>query len=433
MTHLRLWRGLYIKDDDKTMIFQTWQQMKILASSFSAERWIRGPAGSGKTFLLITKAVTLAQGILSSTTGANEKMLVVCFNSILCKALERRIKSLLNVPKETDVSSFLHFKTFTELVMELAGLEDFPKSNREKEDGVNLALKTLKASKSAYMYDHILVDEGQDLYGKEWPELLQHMYRKPQNSKEGLPTKPGFFWIMYDVNQYLNFAREKARSHCESIRNSEELNKVLRNTDNVFKQSMKYFKSVMSNDSPVTLGHKVTGLPIKWDDSLASSSLEMRQGASLVGDWIKKLQKEKVDPKDICILVQNQEEKRLLRKEMADIGVKSQTGDDRVEGSLNFALVESIRRFKGLESKVVILYNPPFQRNSQLGTEELLYTAVTRCSCFLVVISTEEGCKVLKTDVGIKGEQKTDRQHPLTKQSFVGSSAIDTANHLQSQ
>ena len=128
---------------------------------------------------------------------------------------------------------------------------------------------------------------------------------------------------------------------------------------------------------------------------------EIRQGARLVVNWIEKLEKEKVHPKDICVLVQNQEKQRLLRDEIERIGWNSQTADDLLENSRNCAVVESIQRFNGLESKVVILFNPPFQGYSQFCTKELLYAAVSRCSCFLVVISSKEGCIALKSDVGI--------------------------------
>ena len=83
------------------------------------------------------------------------------------------------------------------------------------------------------------------------------------------------------------------------------------------------------------------------------------------------------------------------------IGEKCQTGDDLVEKSHNCVVLETTRRFKGLESKVVILYNPPFQDDPSICTKELLYTAVSRCSCFLVVISTKEGCMALKSDGGV--------------------------------
>ena len=412
MSYLKPWRGLCINDDDNTMIFETQQQMKSHAGYSPRELWIRGTAGSGKTYLLIKKALTLAQGILSDPTKTNEKILVLCCNPILRKALEKTINGYLQVPEARDVSSFLHCKTFTELVMELASLSWPPRNNVEKETSVNRALGELKEKDDVFMYDHILVDEGQDLYGTKWPTLLKHIHKGSKGSAQ--EARPGFFWVMYDVNQHLYLGKKSPRSHFDGIQNNAELNVVFRNTDNIFKQSKKYFKSLMSNGSPITLGHEVTGLPIEWDDSLASCSVipegtrlvarleeTIPQGARLVVNWIEKLEKEKVHPKDICVLVQNQEKQRLLRNEIERIGGNSQTADDLLENSRNCAVVESIQRFKGLESKVVILFNPPFQGDSQFCTKELLYAAVSRCSCFLVVISTKEGCIALKSDVGI--------------------------------
>ena len=435
MSYLKPWRGLCINDDDNTMIFQTQQQMKFLAGYSPRELWIRGTAGSSKTYLLIEKALTLAQGILSDPTKTNEKILVLCCNPILRKALEKTINGYLQVPEARDVSSFLHCKTFTELVMELASWSSPPRGNLDKEISVNWALEKLKEKDDVFMYDHILVDEGQDLYGTKWPTLLKHIHKGSRGFAQ--EARPGFFWVMYDVNQHLYLGKKSPRSHFDCIQNNAELNVVFRNTDNIFKQSKKYFKSLMSNGSPITLGHEVTGLPIEWDDSLASCNVipegtklvsrleketpqgarlvvsveeklqgprlkeEIQQGARLVVNWIEKLEKEKVHPKDICVLVQNQEKQRLLRDEIERIGWNSQTADDLLENSRNCAVVESIQRFKGLESKVVILFNPPFQGYSQFCTKELLYAAVSRCSCFLVVISSKEGCIALKSDVGI--------------------------------
>ena len=413
--------GFRLNDDDGTMIFQTQQQMKILAGNYSPVLWIRGPAGSGKTHLLIEKAVTLAEDILGfDHSKANEKILVLCFNSVLCKALKKTIEGYLHIPEGTDVSSFLHFKTFTKLVMELAHLSELP-NNQEREESVKLALENVKATnenvkatngKYMYMYDHILVDEAQDLYGKEWPKLLKHMHRNLHFAKEGILAKPGFFWVMYDMNQYLYFKKELASSHFSKyLFNSAGLNQVFRNTDCIFRQSQKYYKSTMKNDSPVSLGHAVSGVPIEWDDSLAKRSGEEKEGAKKVIQWIAKLRKQKVHLKDISILVENEEKRKILQHEMECIGEKTQTGDDLVETSGDCVVLETTRRFKGLESKVVILYNPPFQDDPSICTKELLYTAVSRCSCFLVVISTQQGCKALKSDFGVNEEHKGRRPH----------------------
>ena len=407
--------GLRLDDHYRAMISQTQQEMKILAGNYPSVLWIRGPAGSGKTILLIEKAVTLAKSILDDHSKANEKILVLCRNLILCKALEKTVKGKL--PADKDVSSFLHFKTFSKLVMSLTNYRKFPNSKQQKEQCVNLALENLYTQVESTsginysMYDHILVDEGHDFYGNNWPKLLQHMHKNFHFSKEEFLAKPGIFWVMYDSNQHLYFAKERASLHGVHLRNSAKLNKVIRNTGHIFEQSRKYFKSLIPNDSPISLGHGLPGLPIEWDHSLVSRSDEEKEGAKSVIQWIKTLQREKVHPKDICILVENREKRRLLQREIEGIGEKCQTGDDLVEKSHNCVVLETTRRFKGLESKVVILYNPPFQDDPSICTKELLYTAVSRCSCFLVVISTKEGCMALKSDIGVNEESRGEKPY----------------------
>ena len=386
------------------MLFLTKQQMKILEGFCPPVQWIRGPAGSGKTYLLIEKAVTLAKGILTDPFKANQKILVLCFNSVLCKAISKEIKRI--VPEGANVGSFLHCSTFAQLIVSLADLPKAPSSYQDKEDSVNLALENLEKLESTggaiemYMYDHILVDEGQDLYGEMWPKLLRRMHKNRYLSEKDLLAKAGTFWVMFDMNQYLYFDKERAYSRFQYLLNSQVLNKVFRNTKNVFKQSKKYF----SDDYPITLGHAVSGLQIEWDASLVSRSVDDQSGAPFIVKWIRKLQNLKVNPKDICILVETQEKQITLSHVMKSIGVKSQTGDHLVEESFNCVVLESIRRFKGMESKVVILYNPPYKADHcqfSNRTKELLYTAVSRCSCLLVVITTEEGYQTLRSDDGI--------------------------------
>ena len=391
----------HINYDDEIMVFLTKKQMKVLEGFCSPEQWIRGPAGSGKTYLLIEKAVTLAKGILFDPTKANEKILVLCFNSVLRKAILKAIKRML--PEGTNVGSFLDCVTFTKLIVDLAGLSRAPNSYEDKERSVNWALEKRKSTGGA-MFDHILVDEGQDLYGEMWPELLRHMHKNRYLSEEDFLAKAGTFWVMFDMNQYLYFAKKQAYSLFQYLRSSLLLNKVFRNTRNVFEQSKKYF----SDNSPITLGHAVCGLPIRWDASLVSRDVDDQSGAHFIVQWIGKLQNH-VNPKDICILVETQGKQTTLSRVIESIGVKSQTGDDLVEKSFNYVVVESIRRFKGMESKVVILYNPPYKADQFSNcTKELLYTAVSRCSCLLVVITTKEGWQNLQSNVGIKAEVNHD-------------------------
>lgn len=412
MSYLKPCRGLRITDEDNAMIFLTKKQMEVLAGSNPPHSWIRGPAGSGKTYLLIEKAVTLAQDIVNDQSKRNEKILVLCNNDNLCKALQRTIKGYLQRPESTDVSSFLHCTTFTELVKQYLG-GCYMDHETDMAEMVNGALKILETKVDVYLYDHILVDEGEDMYGENWPVFLKRIHRSFQSAQEEIPAGPGILWVIYGENQALGLAEEIPRSHFQYLPNATRLKTVLRNTKCVFQQSTKYFRPPMPYDSPIELGHEVpTGDPIEWDNSLGDTFL---QGANLVVNWIDKLQKEKVHLKDICILVWDETVRNRLRDEISRIEGKSQTGDDLIEWSLNCAVVETVSRFKGLESKVVILFNPAFIGIEAFFTQKMLYIAVSRCSCFLVVISTTEGCNALRSDVGLELDtsKQIERFHTL--------------------
>ena len=106
------------------------------------------------------------------------------------------------------------------------------------------------------------------------------------------------------------------------------------------------------------------------------------------------------------MLVKNTQIRNELKSKLKHLKVKTQDAEELFDTTKhqNNVIVESIWRFKGLESKVVILYNPPFFEDKEWTvktTNEILYTAVSRCFCYLVVITTKQGCKALQSPKGI--------------------------------
>ena len=403
LVHISPVVGTCVDKCEKTLLFKTTEQVKILANCYPPKLWIRGPAGSGKTFLLLEKAETVASDIIDRRVCEN--ILVLCFNLVLCKALEANLNERLAMrfparkDLRKDVSSVIDFKPFAELIKESADLPELPSSNQEKKMAVSMALEQLGKKTSLFYgkYDHIFVDEGQDLYeASMWPELLRQMHKSSVDED----AEQGFFWVMYDSNQYLYFAKDKQESLAAYLKKSAVLNKVFRNTENVFKQSSKYFQPPTGRESPITLGHHVTGLQIKWDASWAKERVQA------IIRHVRELQSQNVQARDICILVENKEKRNAVMNALWPPDPKcqrleSQTADDLVTAKKNLVVVESVRRFKGLESKVVILYAPPF-KDEPAGNRELLYTAMSRCVCYLIIITTQDGCEALKSDQGIQ-------------------------------
>ena len=358
----------------------TTEQLSVMLNSVP-EQWITGPAGSGKTWLLMKKVLMLAQNAL--LRGTEEKILVACYNRPLsmmfAKVFEDKLISFL---ESGELKEVVEVKTFQSLLFDIIGSR-CGDSDQEKEKYVAQALEVLEqGSVFTQQYDHVFVDECQDLCGNRWPTLFKRLLKDEDDDCSF--GEPKHIWFFYDTNQHLSPSEEHNTQHWKSIRRGLKLTKVLRSTESVFDQSKKYFGANNSNAEPIKLGHRVRGLEITWDSSLKNRKVTEDAGAACIMKHIKKLCRNKVDNKDICILTENVDTRDDISSELNNMGIETQNAEDLFlyNSAENKVVVESIRRFKGLESKVVVLYNPPFFQDTNWvvkKVKEVLYTAVSRC------------------------------------------------------
>lgn len=397
--------GYSIDESHGVLVFKTSAQLTSLLNS-TPEQWITGPAGSGKTWLLMEKVERLARKALSHET--DEKILVVCYNKPLSKMFSTTFKQHLNDLLQNvteDLSSVVEVMTFDKLLYDITKVKSGD-SDQEKGEHVARAVELLeKGTVSIQQYDHIFVDECQDLCGDKWPILFKKLQKDADDlfddSDDGAECK--YIWFLYDSNQYLRLSDQQHQLFRKNLKDSTKLSGVLRNTGNVFNQSRKYFKSKVTGE--LQLGHLEDGLAIEWDDSLATTKDPEYQGAEAINKHICKLRLHNVKDRDICVLVRNTAIRDELKSKLKGLKVETQDAEELFDTHQNKVIVESIWRFKGLESKVVVLYNPPFFEDKDWTiktTNERLYTAVSRCFCYLVVITTKQGCKALRSKQGIQ-------------------------------
>lgn len=432
MFHVSPFIGHCVDRIEEILNFKTGELVKLLAGHYPPKLWISGPAGSGKTMLLLEMARSLLSSIMKK--GKDEKILVVCFSSVL----RTRLQSILETPwKESYpeiIGNCLHVTTFTQLIDEI-----FRLSGEEEEDtylhrlfkrrkkspewseigshfimeaglSVKSAIKHLQTGNSPFygMYDHIFVDDGEDMFGSKWPDLLKLMHKSSvtPNCKieQDLLKPPGYFWVMYDLNQCLNPLRSSCSLPSEYFCNIAELKKVFRNTGYIFRQSKKYFKPSMTTETDITLGHGEEGLPIKWDTSLRFRNVIDSEVSDVIIAHLRDLQSKHVQERDICILVESISRRKSLRRALSLKSIETQSGKGLVENNDNKIVVESVKSFKGLESKVVILVDPRYEDHfdPRRCIAQLLYIAVSRCSCYLIVITTQDGERALKSERGIQ-------------------------------
>ena len=372
--------------------------MQVLVDTSSAQKWIVGPAGSGKTCLIVEKGIQLAEKILLHSL--NEKILAVCYNRPLSVMLRKSFEvALADLLQGEEVSSVVDVKTFDKLLSDIIG-SSF--NLKDGEENVLRALDSLQqrtsSERSLFSYEHIFVDEGQDLYSDKWPDLLKMLHRTSEDPADEVEDlEPRYFWVCYDSNQHLHLSKNQLSPHLQNLRNSTRLYQVLRNTKKIFSQFEKFFEPTVQPSKPVGVYHGEDGLNINWDDSLKSEATCISSEQVIV-KHLEYLKQNGVQSKDICILLRDANKQMLG----LNLGVEIQNAEELwTNPENNKVVVESIRRFKGLQSKVVILYNLPFDE-AEMKTRELLYTAFSRCYCYLVVISTARGCHALQSLAGLK-------------------------------
>ena len=394
--------------------------MQALSDNSSAQKWIVEPAGSGKTCVIVEKVIQLAKKILLHSL--NEKILVVCDNKPLSVMLRKSFEgALTDLLQGEELSSVVDVKTFDKLLRDIIG-SSFNLNDGDK--NVMTALYSLHqctfSERSSTSYEHIFVDEGQDLYSDKWPALLKKLHRSSEGPADN-DLEPRYLWVCYDSNQHLHLSKEQLSPLLrENLRGSTRLYQVVRNTKKIFSQFVKYFEPTVQPLKPVGVYHGEDGLNINWDDSLKSGAAS---GEQAIVKHLESLTKNGVQSRGICILLRDANKQTLD----LNLGVEIQNAEELwTNPENNKVVVESIRRFKGLQSKVVILYDPPFVED-RTNTRELLYTAFSRCYCYLIVISTAHGCQALQSSAGFKISSPSTSTD--SRFLFSGSRALTRGNY----
>lgn len=338
--------------------------------------------------LLIEKVKEIASNIKEKEK--NERILVLCFNVPLSIHLQNEINGWFR-RKYKIHSSPVKIKTYDAFIKELGGFQDTADLGIQTE--FEMRRNEVEANylpQKDQMYAHIFVDEGQDLSGNQWPKLLQKLHHKPNNRSRY------YFWVMFDSNQHVQF-NEFNSLPWEYLQNASQLKYVFRNTGNIFSLSKKYYEDISEDGGEIKLGHKETGLDVCWDQGL---KLDRSNRAELVAKHIQKLQggSSKVKARDITVLARTGKAAISLDQDLRSrFQIGGVNAEIHLEGT-DEVTVESVRRFKGLESKVVILCDPKCYPGDNIAekTRQLIYTAVSRCFCYLIIVSTPDGCNRIK-------------------------------------
>jgi hypothetical protein len=341
-----------IEEEIQKQIELTNQQKNILRQLKRRKNAvIEGGAGTGKTVLALDQAQTLAvQGL---------KVLFLCYNQKLGNALKVKSQHIENLHS----MSFHEFCSWRNRQVKSNTGRDLIEESEISYPGEDLYDVLMPdALINSYdlapiQYDVILIDEGQDFKPEYWLaiEMLQDQHED---------TK---LFIFQDCNQAIYTNSNDPPIDCEPL----FLFDNCRNTKYIHNSAYQYYKGT-EVDAP-----DLEGEPVQL---IEKDSLELQ--AKEIDNKISRLiNTENIDPEDIAVIVMGQfHEARLLLENTKN----SHLWAYKEFSPASKVLVETEKRFKGLESKIIFLWI----LDEESISDKLLYVSISRARFRLWVIGT---------------------------------------------
>jgi hypothetical protein len=342
---LRIPLASTIDSDHERVIAVTEQQYALLDFLERHNRVaVAGAAGSGKTVLALYKALQLAAAHPSS------RVLLTCYNAPLAAWLRRAARRAKNL----EVASF-HDLCSNAAKSAGLGLDDSHKP-RFFSQILPEALVESVARRPDTRFDAIVVDEGQD-FEDGWLDGLQLCLRDAQST----------FWVFYDDNQRLY---DRPGSLLEDMPQAPfVLKKNVRNPRPVFERLL----PLIGDATVVPLGPSGRSV-----EEVVVPKVAVLPGR-LAALATRLVEDEQVDPEDIAILVERAEQIETICPGGSLARIGTCRAHEEPRGRI---CVDTVRRFKGLERKVIVIVQPADLAHS----DELLYVGLSRATGHLILI-----------------------------------------------
>ena len=319
---------------------------------------IQGGAGTGKTLVALEKARRL------SARGGS--VLFLCYNSALRNFLAKH-----HCVPNVDFHSF-HSLASSVLRNSFGSIEALETAFMERLTDPSFVLP----------YDHVLIDEGQD-FPDEWIDALEPAH--------------GDYYVFFDRNQLVQRPRMPEwvdRSECRLT-----LTRNCRNTVQIARISQRAVMGRVTAENLMPAGPK----PVlhACGDEQSMIALAVKRACS----WV---QENGYAPHDVAVLTMRSAANSFTK--LAKIG-RWQVAEEITPGLISR---NTVRRFKGLEAKAVLLldvdpdrFDDPTERNlfyvgcsRAMHELEVLFTNVSRRSLGRAIDAMAAGRKIPKTAAG---------------------------------
>jgi hypothetical protein len=351
----------FLSEDEKSINLLTQEQYQTLSEIEEIDKVIiKGGAGTGKTVLAMEEAVRRA--------AQGDRVLLTCFNRPLGVYLSEKLQSVQNVTVRT-------FHSLCAEIIEKAGLS-VPETVSEQEKFQEIYPKLFRNGLEilkTVRFDIIIIDEGQD-FRPAWIAALNAALD---------PKGKNMVRVFYDSNQKI-YAESSGWSRGFKL-SPIKLTRNLRNTRRIHKLVSTFYR-----------GYLIEAIgPLGQEVRYISADSETAKKDNIVAEVSNLIRNENAKPADITILTDS---KGLLNQ----IAPKGKIGSFPCQNCETFRddaiIVDTIRRFKGLENKIVIV----ILSDQMFIEEELLYIAFSRPRTQLIIIGTSSLQTLLQEKCGTK-------------------------------
>jgi len=340
-----------IIEEEEEIIKLTEQQYTILRAMQQVPRLsVSGCAGSGKTLLAKKKAQ------MSNESGS--KTLLCCFSTLLGKDF-----NIFASENPGLIGCNFHTLIYSALQNEFSLRHNEIIKLQEDESG----LIEMLLQKQLDQYDTIVIDEAQDFSNIQL-EILD-LFLKPR----------GCYYCFWDNNQKVIRSDFKLPANMIAY----NLYTNFRNTEKIFQQLKPYY----SNSEPIdNLGPEGKDVRICKAYQLTKVQ-DFKQ--KLTNEVLNLIHNEGISASNITILTfKGKEQSQLQDFKIAGVRISNFENlpmDDMLR-------IETVRRFKGLESQVVILteMDEDLARNNEVVWNNLCYVGISRARNHLIILPSEE-------------------------------------------
>lgn len=327
---------------------------------------VSGGAGTGKTVLAVEKARALAKEGLS--------VLLLCYNRPLADSLAGSLNNEpLVVAKSYHQLCEQRIRQAKQEGYDILqeSVEAYPGSSEQHLFDVQMPYAlALSADVLDEKFDAILVDEAQDFSDEYW--LGVEMLLRDQEN--------GHLYIFIDENQAIYPRRSKLPIEDEPF----YLTNNCRNTAPIHEAGYCYYKGSQV-DPPELVGQDIIWSAIDKVDAQAD------EVAKRVRQWV---QVEGIRAEDVAVLIAKRPKTYLheLLSDRADSAGINWAYESY--GKKRCVLIDTVARFKGLESQAVVLWIGDEVVSE--GQWETIYVGMTRAKTLLMVIGSHKILQVLR-------------------------------------